>query len=388
MELVVRLRGGDARALSRAISIVENGGAGARELVAACAEAGAGALRVGVTGAPGAGKSTLVDQIVRLFRGQGKSVGVVGVDPSSPFTGGAILGDRIRMASFAGDDGVMMRSMATRGNLGGLARATADVCTLMAASGRDVIVVETVGVGQDEVEVVRLADVTVVVLTPGMGDEVQSIKAGVMEVADIFVINKADREGAERLEGEILAMQGLGEHAAGWVPPVVKTVATAGDGVEKLLEEIARRVASGEKSRRVAEVAGSGLRLDHLGIAVKSIAGARGFYEQLGMQVTHEETVAHERVHTAMMPLGETRLELLEAMGEESAIAKFVAKRGEGLHHIAIHTDGLDALFAALKERGVRMVSEKIQVGAGGHRYFFVHPASAGGILLEMVGDA
>ena len=207
--MVERLRAGDVRALARALSVVEDGGAAATELVAACRAFAGGALRVGVTGPPGAGKSTLVDQMVRFLRGEGRTVGVVAVDPSSPYTGGALLGDRIRMQGFVGDDGVFIRSMASRGALGGVARAAEDVCVVMEAAGRERVLIETVGVGQDEVGVIGVADVTVLVLVPGMGDEVQSLKAGVMEVADIFVVNKSDRGGAELVEQEILAMQGL-----------------------------------------------------------------------------------------------------------------------------------------------------------------------------------
>jgi LAO/AO transport system kinase len=249
--------------------------------------------------------------------------------------------------------------------------------------------------------VIGLADVTVLVLVPGMGDEVQSLKAGVMEVADIFVVNKSDRGGAELVEQEIVAMQGLVAGSGGWVPPVVRTVATTGDGVQALMEEVRRCAA--EKGRRRGRVfPGSGLsgpedllrglqqnlRLDHLGVAVKSIAAARGFYEALGLVVSHEETVKHERVKTAMLPLGESRIELLEATEEDSTIGRFVAKRGEGLHHVAVHVEGIDAMFTRLTAQGVRLASDAVRMGAGGHRYFFVHPASTGGVLLEIVGDA
>jgi len=390
-QLMERLRQGDVRALARAVSIVEDGSPLAVEVLAACAEFAGDALRVGVTGPPGAGKSTLVDQMAKWLRGAGLQVAVVAVDPSSPFTGGALLGDRIRMQGFAGDSGVYIRSMASRGAMGGLAKTAADVCTVLDAAGRQTILIETVGVGQDEVEVVELADVTVVVLMPGMGDEVQSLKAGVMEVADIFVVNKSDRGGAELVEAEILAMQSLGAKHEGWVPPVVKTVATSGEGVAELMETV-RRCAGEKRERRVrvsVPVAArlNGLRLDHLGVAVRSIAAARGFYEALGLVVTHEETVEHEQVKTAMLPLGESRIELLEATQEDSTIGRFLAKRGDGLHHVAVHVDGVDAMFARLMAQGVRLASDKVRVGAGGHRYFFVHPASTGGVLLEIVGD-
>ena len=194
---------------------------------------------IGLTGSPGAGKSTLVDQLAREYRKQDKTVGIIAVDPTSPYTGGAILGDRIRMGSHYADPGIYIRSMATRGSLGGLARTTADVTSVLDASGRDVILIETVGVGQDEIDIVRLAEVTVVILVPGMGDDVQTIKAGIMEIADVFAINKSDRDGAERVEREIRAMQSLSVRKDEWVPPVVKTVANDGTGVPELASAIA-----------------------------------------------------------------------------------------------------------------------------------------------------
>ena len=192
----------------------------------------------GLTGSPGAGKSTLTAALARKARALGRKVGIVAVDPSSPFSGGAILGDRIRMQDLYTDPGVLIRSMATRGHLGGLARASADAVDVLDAAGYDEILVETVGVGQDEVEVFRLAQTCVVVLTPGMGDDIQAIKAGLMEVADLFVVNKADRDGADRVVQEILQMLELGEHGA-WVPPVVKTVATTGVGLDELAAKLA-----------------------------------------------------------------------------------------------------------------------------------------------------
>ena len=234
-----QLRSGDVRALARAISIVENRAPGWSELLKALFPHSGKARVLGLTGPPGAGKSTLVDQLARVYRKDHRTVGIIAVDPTSPYTGGAILGDRIRMQEHFADPGIYIRSMATRGSLGGLARTTADVTTVLDASGRDIILIETVGVGQDEVDIVRLADITVVILVPGMGDDVQTIKAGIMEIADIFVINKSDREGAERVEREIRALQSLALRHDGWTPPIVKTVATDGTGVDELAVAIA-----------------------------------------------------------------------------------------------------------------------------------------------------
>ena len=388
-QIVARLRAGDVRALARAVSIVEDGAAEAAELLEVCRKSAARALRIGVTGPPGAGKSTLVDQMVRWLRQDGQQVGVLAVDPSSPYTGGALLGDRIRMQGFDGDDAIYFRSMASRGAMGGVARAAADVCAVVEAAGKQTILIETVGVGQDEVDIVGLADVTVLVLVPGMGDAVQSLKAGVMEAADIFVVNKSDRGGAELVEQEIVAMQRLATKPAEWVPPVVRTVATTGEGVPELMEAVRRCVTekSGRRVRIGHNAMANGIRLDHLGVAVKSIAIALGFYETLGLAVSHEETVEHEKVKTAMLPLGESRIELLEPTEDDSTIGRFLAKRGEGLHHIAVHVDGIDEMFAKLSAQGIRLASDTVRVGAGGHRYFFVHPASTGGVLLEIVGD-
>ena len=233
-----QLRSGDPRALARAISVVENRQPGCSELLKELFPNTGHARVLGLTGAPGAGKSTLVDQLAKHYRKDNQTVGIIAVDPTSPYTGGAILGDRIRMQDHHADPGIFIRSMATRGSLGGLARTTADVATVLDAAGRDLIMIETVGVGQDEVDIVRLADITIVILVPGMGDDVQTIKAGIMEIADIFVINKSDREGAERVEREILSMQSLAIRKDGWTPPIVKTVASEGTGTGELAEAI------------------------------------------------------------------------------------------------------------------------------------------------------
>jgi LAO/AO transport system kinase len=224
--------------LARAITTVENRDAEATVLLRALFPFTGKGHVIGVTGAPGSGKSTLVDQLGRYYRGEQQTVGIIAVDPTSPYTGGAILGDRIRMLGHQADAGIYIRSMATRGYLGGLAATTADVASVLDASGKDIILVETVGVGQDEIDIVRLAEVTVVILVPGMGDDVQTIKAGIMEIADIFVINKSDREGAERVEREIRAMQTLAVRSDKWTPPIIKTVAVDGTGIDELAETI------------------------------------------------------------------------------------------------------------------------------------------------------
>ena len=245
---------GDRRALARAATWIENRRPEAETLLRELFPRTGRAMILGVTGAPGSGKSTLCDQIAQAVRDEGKTVAVIAVDPTSPYTGGAILGDRIRMQRHHADPGVFIRSMATRGWLGGLAAATTEMTMLLDAAGFDVVLVETVGVGQDEVEIARLADVTLVVLVPGMGDDVQAIKAGIMEIADVFVINKADLPGAEKLERELISYLSLSHRPDGWSPPIIKTEANEGKGIAETLQAAREYHARGSARSRTAEI--------------------------------------------------------------------------------------------------------------------------------------
>jgi len=254
---VEQIRAGDVRAVSRAITAIENHAPEAEEILRRVFPSTGNSYWVGVTGAPGTGKSSLVDRMAAAYRKQGKKVGIIAVDPSSPFTGGSILGDRVRMQGHATDEGIYIRSMATRGFLGGLARATAEVALLLDAAGKEIVLIETVGVGQGEVDIMRLADCTLVVLVPGLGDEVQHIKAGLMEIGDVFVVNKADREGVDRFEQQLKAMLMLSPERDGWRAPVVRTVATESRGVDELVtqaEAFRRHVESSgaHRERKVA----------------------------------------------------------------------------------------------------------------------------------------
>jgi LAO/AO transport system kinase len=371
-----KIREGDVRALARAATGIENHDPQALALLRELP--GTGARIVGITGPPGAGKSTLIDALASQLRARGKTVAILAVDPSSRGTGGAILGDRIRMQQHHADPGIFIRSMATRGTTGGLSRATADLARLMDGAGRDCVLIETVGVGQDEIEIAGLAQVTVVVLVPGMGDDVQAIKAGIMEIADLFVINKSDQPGADRVESELKAMLSLGEPPH---PPILHTVASEGKGIAELLDRIL--------AAPVREHAASSPRItiDHLGIAVENLDQAASFYESLGLSVSHRETVAKEKVHVAMLPAGESRIELLEPSEADSSVAKFLEKRGPGLHHVALKVPDLPAAVERLRASGARLLNEP-RAGAGGHLYVFVHPASTGGVLLELIQES
>jgi LAO/AO transport system kinase len=439
----------DVRSVARAITNLENETPTSIELLKKLFPHTGKGLTIGITGAPGAGKSSLVDKLALQFRAMEKSVGIVAIDPSSPFSGGALLGDRIRMQALSTDPNVFIRSMATRGNLGGLSRATVDAVAVLDAAGYDRTLVETVGVGQDEIDIVKTADVCVVVLVPGMGDSIQAIKAGIMEIGDIFVINKAERDGVEQTERELLGMLEMTMREDGWHPPIVRTVATENRGLDKLAEAIENyrlhllaHVTDNSKRTAIAEHrlleilreqllrralksldqsqlksyaeeiaskkndpysiaeqimnsssetmsdSSSNLprKINHLGIAVNSIDEALAFWRDgMGLELHDIEVVADQGVRVAMLPLGESRIELLEATGDETPLAKFIAKRGAGIHHVAVDVENINDKLAELKERGIRLIDEQPRIGAGGSLIAFIHPASTGGVLVELV---
>jgi LAO/AO transport system kinase len=440
----------DPRAVARAISAIENESPTAPELLKVLFTQSGRGLVVGVTGAPGAGKSSLVDKLALHYRAQDKSVGIIAVDPSSPFSGGALLGDRIRMQALATDPNVFIRSMATRGNLGGLARATVDAVAVLEAAGYDRTLVETVGVGQDEVDIVKTADVCVVVLVPGMGDSIQAIKAGIMEIGDVFVINKAERDGVEQTERELIGLLEMTRRPDGWQPPIVRTVAIENRGITELVAEIERygtvvRDRASSQPRRVAvaehrileilraqllkralnvvspeqlnalaaqvaqrqrdpysiveeiitassptqppsQASDAPRKINHLGVAVANLDDALKFWrEGLGLELHEVEVVADQGVRTAMLPLGESRIELLEATGAETPVGKFLAKRGPGIHHVCVEVADIAAKLAQLKQQGIRLIDEQPRRGAGGMLVAFIHPASTGGVLVELV---
>ena len=281
-DLVARAEAGEARAVARLISLVEDASPALREVMALLAPRAGHARVVGLTGSPGVGKSTSTNALVAAYRRRGMKVGVLAVDPSSPFSGGALLGDRVRMQDHATDDGVFIRSMASRGHLGGLSWSTPQALRVLSAAGCDVVLVETVGVGQAEVEIASLADTTLVLLAPGMGDGIQAAKAGILEVADVFVVNKADRDGADTVVRDLRYMLSLGDRRTddGWRVPIVKTIAAKGEGADEVVEAIERHgewlAGNGQLARRRAKRAADEVEAIALTVLRARIGDLRG----------------------------------------------------------------------------------------------------------------
>jgi GTPase len=438
--LAERIATGDALALARAISLVEDGLPEGEAVLASLYSRTGRADVIGVTGPPGAGKSTLVSRLVGQCRAAGRKVGVVAVDPSSAFSGGAILGDRIRMQDHTLDTGVFIRSMASRGRFGGLSRATRDAVDLIDASGRDPVFIETVGVGQDEVDVVRAADTVLVVLTPGQGDDIQAIKAGLLEIADIFVINKADHAGADRLASDLEGMLSLGEPRP-WRPSIVRTTAHDGGGLEALAGAMAAhrtwletdgvrstrrrdgmraRLLDILRERALAPILSAGPGgadleawaarvaqravdpygaaralldrhapdqpvLDHVGVAVRRLDERLPLWRDLlGLPLEGIEVVSREGVRVAFLPAGRARVELVEPATQDSPMARQIERRGEGIHHLCFEVADLDAAIGRLRAAGVALAGEGGRAGAEGARVAFLHPRGTGGVLVEL----
>ncbi len=371
-DLLTRLKSGEDRALAQALSLVENRAPEARGLIRR-ARAGTGpATIVGITGAPGVGKSTLAESLARKASEAGRKVAILAIDPTSPLSGGALLGDRARMDL---DSAIFIRSMATRGHVGGLADAAIEALILLEVAGKNFILLETVGTGQDEIEVAAAADITLLVLAPGLGDEVQAAKSGILEIADILVANKSDREGAELLAEDLRAIAGT--------RPVRKTIATRAEGISEVLDDVLRMKAS--RGKRPSPPSRTQMKIHHVGIAVRNLeAAAARFGGLLGLEKGARYDLPELGVRALFLPVGEGNLELLEPLGEGSTVQSFLEKRGEGMHHLCFEVEDIEEALADFAAQGARLIDEKPRPGAGGHLVAFVHPKSTHGVLVEL----
>ncbi len=388
--LLASIRKGDHTAIGKAISFVEDH---PTQRVGATFRS---PIVIGITGPPGAGKSTLLDRLVAVCRAAGQKVGVLAVDPSSPFTGGAVLGDRLRMQRHSTDEGVFIRSLATRGRAGGLSRAVGGAAKILGAAGFNPVFVETVGVGQGEVDIRKLADRVAVVLAPGWGDEVQAMKAGLLEIADVFVVNKADLPGADRLVDHLRAFT---------TAPVLTTIAVDGVGVEDVMAVLEGRVGrrGGPSGSPAASRVGAGLApahdvsrpvVDHVAVAVPDLAAFTKLYQDvLGLPLERTEDVPSEKVRTAFfagIPAmgGGMHVELiapLDPNDDTCSTVRFLKERGGGLHHLAVRVPDIQDALAKAREAGYRVVEPAPRPGAGGAQVAFLHPKSTGGVLIELV---
>ncbi len=399
--LVRAVVAGSVQAVARLITLIENDGDDAASALRVLFPHTGKAHVVGVTGPPGSGKSTLVNAAIRVLRTQGRRVGVVAVDPSSPFTGGALLGDRIRMQDHSTDPEVFVRSMATRGSLGGLAPAAGEAVAVLDAWGASTIFIETVGTGQAEVDVVCAADTVVVVCAPGLGDGVQTLKAGVMEIGDVFAVNKADRPDADRTLTDLKMVLAMAPEG-GWRPPVLATVATTGQGVAEVLEAAGEHLRHQEQSGGLADrrktrwrreaalrLLEADVRVDHIGVAVRSIAEAARFYgEVLGLRAGPPEQMPAQGVTMVFFDAGGTRIELLEPLAPDGPIARHLERRGEGVHHIALAVPNLEQALETARAAGFEPVDASPRPGAHGTRVAFLHPRGTHGVLVELVEHA
>ncbi len=434
----------DKKALARAMTLVEEGNSELVERIRTLRKSVEEPWIIGITGPPGVGKSTLIDKLIGLLLMENRQIAVFAVDPSSKISGGAILGDRVRMQRYAVDENVFIRSVATRGAGGGVSHHLIDMIDMVLAFGYDTVIVETVGAGQIDLDIFDISDTTVLVLMPEQGDGIQTYKAGMTEMADIFVINKADKQGADKIAEQLKVMRSITKARDEWQPPILKVISTENIGIDMLLRELQRhrryllsskkievkkrtrrlmRVREGILSRFekalskalenladreiddfdevyieivkdiLAEGGGNEKQMlikgiSHIGIAVEKIADKIGFYRDiLGLKVSEAELVEAYKVKVAFVEIGKTRLELLEPTSEESSIAEFLKNKGEGIHHIAFDVLDIEKAFSSMKKAGIRVLRDSISKGAHGSRVFFIHPKDTGGILMEFVEE-